>query len=101
MTSSKEAIRSWPISAPSALPASDVDRDAEGRGRVIQHVLSRASVIGIVGRVSCCHDMVIAAACGDRVASCAIRNGVVSGPAFKCVIALRRPLMADGRRSCN
>ncbi len=30
--------------------------------------------------------MVIAAASGDRVTSCAIRDGIVSGTAFECVI---------------
>ena len=78
--------------------ASDVDRDAEGRGRVVQAVLPGASVIGIVGCVRCSHDMVIAAASGDRVASCAIRNGVVSGTAFECVIS-RAPAHGDRRRS--
>ena len=66
--------------------ASDVDRDAERCGRVVQHVLSGASVIGIVGSVRRSHDMVIAAAGGDRVTSCAIRDGVVSSTAFECVI---------------
>ena len=68
------------------LTSSDVDRDAEGCGRVIQRVLSGAAVIGIVGPVRCSHDMVIAAAGGDRVTSCAIRDGIVSGTAFECVI---------------
>ena len=68
------------------LTSSDVDRDAEGCGRVVQRVLSGAAVIEIVGRVRCSHDMVVAIASGDRVASCAIGDGVVSGPAFECVI---------------
>ena len=67
--------------------ASEIDRDAEGRGRVIQPVLPGASVIGIVSRIRCSHDMIIAAASGDRVTSCAIRDGVVSGTAFECVIS--------------
>ena len=44
--------------------------------------------------------MIIAAASGDRVASRAIRNGVVSGIALEGVIT-RAAAHGDGRRSCN